>query len=481
MKAAKILTLIFTLILITNCQDKEPSRLNVIAKVNDREITRNEFRLFYELDPNFGIDSVGLPALKDELNFYIYQILALEKAEREHLTSDPFFDRARNWELRQAVLRELFRQEIQKQVIVSEEELKKEYENKNMMVHVRHIFSKSITEIKKYHERLQKGESFFNLAKEAFDDSVMAGSGGDLGWMQLGDLDDDFSSAVKKLKGNEISDIIQTKWGYHIVQVLDYKKQVLLNDSDFQRQKSALTKKIQRQKSLALSNEYIKSMMQKLNPQPDERIFRLIWNTAVPEPEQEQTVLSRKISISNSIIEKCRSQIVSNLDEPFITFKGGSISLKEFLERMKSIPISHRPVFKSARELSDQIAAWVRDEFLYMKAVNMELEENETVIKEVCRFTEEQSYNYFLKEIMDKLEIPDSVRSYFNDKTAHLPNLVPFHTLQQWEWKQAKDKLEKELKKLQAKITIDMQQLLEENNRINWDRRIRMFMVRKPE
>jgi len=481
MKVKTFLILMFLISLVTNCQVEEPPRHDIIAVVNGREITQDEFRLFYELDPNFGIDSAGLPALKAELNFYIHQILALEKAETNGLTSDPFFTRARSWELRQAALRELFRQDIQNHIIVTEEELRTEYINNNMMVHIRHIFCKSKSEIIEYQKRLMNGESFLNLAKEAFADSALASGGGDLGWMKFGDLDDDFSTGIKRLKKDELSDIIQTKWGWHIVQMLDFKKQLMLNDSDFQRQKSALTKKIQRQKSIEMSGGYIKEMMQKLNPQPDEKIFRLIWNSAVPESQQERSVLPRKISLTNFVLEKCRTQLAADLNEPFIKYKNGSISLKEFLDGIQSIPLGHRPVFKSARGLSDKIALWVRDEFLFKRALEKELDKNKTVLKEVLRFTEEQSYNYFLKEKMDKLRVPDSVRSYFNNKTAHHPDLASFHTLQQWEWEQAKDKLEKELKDLQPEITIDEQLLQEENKRINWDRRIRMFMVRKPE
>ncbi len=480
MKRYQIYFIPLLISLFIACTENKQSNKNVLATVNDRIITQEEFRLFYELDPNFGLDSLGLPALKDELNFNINQILALEKAEKERLTSDSMFIRAVNWELRQAMLRELFCQDVQNKVEISEKEVMQAYINNNMMVHVRHIFTKLKDEIVAYQKKLQKGISFSDLARKAFSDSVLAGNSGDLGWIRLGDLDQDFGSAIINLTGKEISDIIQTKWGFHLIQLLDFKKQVILNESDFQRQKPVLEKKIRRQKSVELSAKYIRTFMTQQNPQPDERIFRLIWNEVLPATDREKLILPRQITFSNSIIEKCAAGLKPYLKESFINYRDGYISLKGFLDGMRVIPLSHRPVFKSARELSDQIGLWVRDEFLLKKTKKKGLDKNPKVMKEVQRFKEEQSYNFFLNEKMNNISIPDSILSYFKNKTTRRPELARFHTLQEWQWNKAKKQLDEEIKKIPAEIFIDFQKLEEENKRINWDRRIRMFMVRKP-
>jgi hypothetical protein len=469
------------ILFIAKCQTQKDNKNEIIAGIDDKKITLKEFRSFYELDPNFGIDSTGLSALEDELYYYIYQILALRKANKNGLAADIFFVRASNWEQRQAILRELFRQDVQNQVQVSEGELRNAYENENLSVHVRHIFSKSQEETKNYVQRLKSGESFDTIARETFKDSTLAASGGDLGWIKLGDLDDNFAEGIKNLKGNEISDIVKTKWGFHIIQVLDYKKQLIVNESDFERRKPALMKKIQRQKSLAISNNYVRSIMLDLNPQPDPKIFRILWRTIVPLQEQERALLSKKYTISNKAIQECRSQYRSSLNAPFILYKNGKITLSEFLEKMESIPVSHRPNFKSARDLSDQIAVWIRDEFLYKRGLERKLNDHPTVIKEVERFKEEQSYNYLLNNEIAKLDVPDSVRRYFDTKPKGFNKLYTYHTLQQWQWEKASKLLNTYLKGFSNNIYINHALLQQESNRINWDKRIRMFMIRKPE
>jgi len=480
MKYLGAFLLIFFLVMF--CKSQKEVKKDIIAWVDDKEITLKDFRSFYELDPNFGIDSTGLSALKDELYLYIYQLLAVRKANKDGLASDTFFVRASNWELRQAMLRELFRQDVQSKVEVSEEELKNAYENDNAVVHVRHIFSESRKEIEKYVGRLKNGESFDAIAKEVFKDSTLAAAGGDLGWIKLGELDEDFASAIKNIKSNEISGIVKTKWGYHIIQLLDVKEQLIVNESDFQRKKPALLKKIQRQKSLAISNNYVKSLMSELNPQPDPKIFRLLWESLVPAQERERAVLSPKRTISNKVIEICRSQNYSYLDEPFILYKNGEMTLGEFLEKIESIPLGHRPFFESIRDLSNQIAIFIRDDFLYKRAFSRKLNDHPAVLREVERFKEEQSYNFYINDEIAKLAVPDSIRLYFETTKRKINHqLNKYHTLQQWQWNEAGKLLNKKLLTFSKKININNSLLQQENSYINWDKRIRMFMVRKPE
>ena len=70
-------------------------------------------------------------------------------------------------------------------------------------------------------ERIMSGDDFATLARANSDDKGSAIKGGSLDWVESGALVKPFEEAMTKLKINEISDPVQTQFGWHIIQVLD--------------------------------------------------------------------------------------------------------------------------------------------------------------------------------------------------------------------------------------------------------------------
>ena len=74
-----------------------------------------------------------------------------------------------------------------------------------------------------YRERVYAGEDFKTLAILYSDDIVSAKNGGELGYVNRGDLVPEFERAAFKLKEGEVSEIVVTKFGMHIIQLIDRK------------------------------------------------------------------------------------------------------------------------------------------------------------------------------------------------------------------------------------------------------------------
>lgn len=70
-------------------------------------------------------------------------------------------------------------------------------------------------------ERILKGENFSTLAVLYSDDKSSAKNGGELGFVNKSDLVKEFSSVAFNLEKDEISEIVETEFGYHVIQMIE--------------------------------------------------------------------------------------------------------------------------------------------------------------------------------------------------------------------------------------------------------------------
>ena len=159
----------------------------------------------------------------------------------------------------------------------SEEELKKYYNahkdqfQQGEMVKASHILikveknadEKSLQQAKeKITEILNKakgGEDFAKLAQE-YSDCPSSRRGGDLGFFDKKQMVPEFSQVAFKLKVGEISDIVQTQFGYHIIKVTDTKP---ATTKSFEQSKGLIKQSLSGKSSSNTIKSYIQSLREK--------------------------------------------------------------------------------------------------------------------------------------------------------------------------------------------------------------------------
>jgi len=124
------------------------------------------------------------------------------------------------------------------QIKLSDDELRKLYQasidkyRTPERVRARHILLKTTdkpqAELPKIEARakellkqLKAGADFAELARKNSEDPGSAAKGGDLDWITRGQTVPEFEKAAFSLKPKELSDVIKTQYGYHIIQVLE--------------------------------------------------------------------------------------------------------------------------------------------------------------------------------------------------------------------------------------------------------------------
>ena len=84
---------------------------------------------------------------------------------------------------------------------------------------------KAERQAKKIIKKLNNGEDFAELAKEYSDDSATVKDGGNLGFFNMDDMDENFMAAVKELDIDEYTkEPVKTQYGYHIILKIDQEE-----------------------------------------------------------------------------------------------------------------------------------------------------------------------------------------------------------------------------------------------------------------
>ncbi len=252
-----IFTLICFLILsVTACA--APSEENVVAKINERTVTYGQFSKYYILltgsKPDAGEDSeetqqlksnvldkiVELEIIKDYLTQNNISIDTVEMEKQYTAYKDSIKDDAdaQKFLEENSISDEFLKQVISDQFYVEkfsntiveeiedpETEAEKYYDSHKDQffldqVKASHILVKTKEEAEEIKQKLDTGDNFEELAKEhSIDGSAQAG--GDLGYFSKGRMVKPFEDAAFALEIGEISDIVQSQFGFHIIKVTD--------------------------------------------------------------------------------------------------------------------------------------------------------------------------------------------------------------------------------------------------------------------
>ena len=111
----------------------------------------------------------------------------------------------------------------------------------------------ALGKIKDVQKKLKEGAKFDALAKE-YSEGPSKDKGGDLGYFRRGQMVKPFEEKAFSLKPGEVSDVVETQFGYHLIEVVDVKPASVVPFSEV---KERIQKFLQQQKTQAEMFKYI--------------------------------------------------------------------------------------------------------------------------------------------------------------------------------------------------------------------------------
>jgi peptidyl-prolyl cis-trans isomerase C len=198
-----------------------PEASQTVARVNQVEITYGQFKTRLE---SFEKERGPIPKEKwgDVLRGMIQEEVLLQGAIADGLDKDAAVAARLEQARRQVLIEELIRRKVMAQARVSDQEAQKMYEDNKPLfstetVATSHIMVKTEAEAKAILKELQEGKDFVELAKAKSQDTGSAEKGGDLGTLRRGQTVPEFEETAFRLQDGELSAVIKTEYGYHIL------------------------------------------------------------------------------------------------------------------------------------------------------------------------------------------------------------------------------------------------------------------------
>ncbi len=212
-------------ILITELDLESVSDTLLLAKVNGQSIYLNDLLVSKNDFIEIPIDLYSNPNLWLEL--LIGRLLIIEEAKSIDLVNniDITYEiqREKNHYLAEYYLTEQIRNEFIENPLMLENHFNRYYDQfyQSEEVRVRHILIKDRKRAEEILKQLKDGADFAKLASTN-SQCPSADYGGDLGWFKYGKMEGNFTDTAFELEKNEISGIVITPYGFHIIQKLDH-------------------------------------------------------------------------------------------------------------------------------------------------------------------------------------------------------------------------------------------------------------------
>ena len=357
---------------------------DLLAVVNGRRITRQEFIQRAEFSPPPRFRSLnGKSGKEGLLEWLIIEKLLAQEAERIKLDTTLFIREQMKLVQLNAMLRQLYRQEIQRQVTVDSSEIKAAL-NK---LEYRFLITLFLTTQKKLAKKLRtawvEGEHPDRLLKKIGAETRARWLQQEVSW---GDLEEPLERALYALQPGEISPVIRFSRGCAVFRIERSYYQPILTATQLQQKLSAIVKLLRFRKMDSLAAVYVADYMNRQNVVVKQKILQVLlaWLEEKQSADQDKSIATSEDPVRETAADRLKLRLQAHMDDPFITFRDGFFTLREILIKLqlRGVHLNRRSASPMRKQLLDHLKIIARDELLGREARRKGLDRHPAVRRE---------------------------------------------------------------------------------------------------
>lgn len=284
-----IVAMVCVLAASIGCAKKRSPGDDVLVKVSDSAITVNDFTSRIARMPAYYRVIVEKDR-KHYLEEMIVEKLFYEDAVRKGLNRDKEVIAVIDDAKKKIVIAKLIKDEVDGKVVVTDQEIDEYYQaNRDQfktpqMWRASHILLATDKDARDVLDALSKGEKFEDIARTRSMDAT-ASRGGDIGYFRIGQLVPDFEKACLALKVGQVSDVVHTQFGYHVITLTDKRDSGI---EPLEKVKGRIINELTKKKRIELFDTLVKNLKKRYGVEIREDIFNSIAAKNTEEPKGEQ-------------------------------------------------------------------------------------------------------------------------------------------------------------------------------------------------
>jgi peptidyl-prolyl cis-trans isomerase C len=420
-----VLICLFCLSIINGCgKDKDTL---VLAKVGSDEITSKE------LNDIFSRNRAAFTSFDEELkqrqlilDSLVVQQLLVQEAYRRGLDNSEELNRIVLANTDRFLLDVLYQREIIDKADVSDGEVQEYYDKLKDKVHAAHILLSSEDTAKMVLDSLKAGANFENMAVLFSKDPGAKSNRGDLGFFIWGRMDPSFQTPVFKMNPGELSEPIKTKFGWHIVKMIERVPNEALQS--FSKVSSDIRTAVENMKMNDLLEKYKTQLEEKYPIKVDTPTCTYLMNkrASLYPPQLLESNIPKNDFDINQLDRDEKEMILA-------TWQGGQMTLGQYLSKIKTLRRQVRALNPPNFDKPDSMVAFIFQmnfqDILTIEARNRNLENDAEYKRKIKRFKELAMADVMENDSLPMAGPPDEgeMRQYYEEHAGEFTTPPQVH------------------------------------------------------